>query len=103
MSEFVHLHVHSQYSFLVSTVKVAELPARVRQRGMNAVALTDLGNMFGAIKHWKECKAAGVTPLLGCELAVSRSPGAHPDHLLVLAASDRQSLHPHAQELRLGE
>ncbi|HVW30669.1 MAG TPA: DNA polymerase III subunit alpha [Polyangiaceae bacterium] len=89
MSEFVHLHVHSQYSFLVSTVKLSELPKRVRERGMNAVALTDLGNMFGAVKHWKECKAAGVTPLLGCELAVSRAPGAHADHLLVLSASDQ--------------
>jgi DNA polymerase-3 subunit alpha len=73
---------------LVSTVKLAELPKRVRERGMNAVALTDLGNMFGAIKHWKECKAAGVKPILGCELAVARTPGAHADHLLVLASND---------------
>jgi DNA polymerase-3 subunit alpha len=73
---------------LVSTVKLAELPKRVRERGMNAVALTDLGNMFGAIKHWKECKAAGVKPLLGCELNVARTAGAHADHLIVLAATD---------------
>ena len=88
MSEFVHLHVHSQYSFLVSTVKLAELPKRVRERGMSAVALTDLGNMFGAIKHWKECKAAGVKPILGCELSVARAAGTHADHLVVLASSD---------------
>src|SRR5215471_12256881 len=54
---------------------------------MRAVALTDLGNMFGAIKHWKECKAAGIRPIAGCELSVARSPGAHADHLVVLAAN----------------
>jgi DNA polymerase III subunit alpha len=85
--EFVHLHVHSQYSFLVSTVKLTELPKRVRERDMKAVALTDLGNMFGAVKHWKECKAAGIQPILGCELNVARTPGAHPDHLVALAAT----------------
>ena len=87
MPEFVHLHVHSQYSFLVSTVKLADLPGRVRQRGMGSVALTDLGNMFGALKHWKNCKAAGIQPILGCELSVMRTKGTHADHLVVLAAS----------------
>ena len=62
-----------QYSFLVSTVKLPELPSRVRERGMNAVALTDLGNMFGAVKHWKECKAAGIQPIVGCELNVAQN------------------------------
>ncbi len=87
MAEFVHLHVHSQYSFLVSTVKLGELPERVRERGMRAVAVTDLANMFGTVKHWKACKAAGIQPIVGCELNVARAPGAHPDHLVVLAAS----------------
>src|SRR5206468_5522124 len=79
--------VHSQYSFLVSTVKVAELPTAAQARGMRAVALTDLGNMFGALKHWKACKAAGIQPIVGAELSVARSRGAHGDHLVVLAAS----------------
>ncbi|HVU05135.1 MAG TPA: DNA polymerase III subunit alpha [Polyangiaceae bacterium] len=87
MAEFVHLHVHSQYSFLVSTVKLGELPTQVKSRGMSAVALTDLGNMFGALKHWKACKAAGVRPIVGCEVSVARTKGAHADHLVLLAAS----------------
>ncbi|HEX4474486.1 MAG TPA: DNA polymerase III subunit alpha [Polyangiaceae bacterium] len=88
MAEFVHLHVHSQYSFLVSTVKVSELSGHVKSRGMKAVALTDLANMFGAVKHWSACKAAGIQPIIGAELNVARAPGSHPDHLLLLAATD---------------
>jgi DNA polymerase-3 subunit alpha len=68
-------------------VKLPELPKRVRERGMKAVALTDLGNMFGAVKHWKGCKEAGLQPLIGCELNVARNAGNHADHLVVLAAT----------------
>lgn len=54
---------------------------------MRAVAITDLANMFGAVKHWKGCKAAGIQPLLGCELNVAKTRGQHPDHLVLLAAT----------------
>ncbi len=87
-AEFAHLHVHTQYSFLVSTVKVAELGRRVSELGMNAVAITDHANMFGAIKHYKACQAAGVQPILGCELNVARPEGGRGvDHLVVLGRS----------------
>ncbi len=87
--EFVHLHVHSQFSFLVSTVKVAELSPRVKELGMPAVALTDHANMFGAIRHWKLAKAAGIQPILGCELNVARDDQrGEVDHLVVLSASN---------------
>lgn len=87
MAEFVHLHVHSQYSFLVSTVQLAQLAGKVRERGMRAVAVTDLANMFGTVKHWKNSRAVGIQPIVGAELNVARVPGAHPDHLVVLASS----------------
>jgi DNA polymerase-3 subunit alpha len=85
--EFVHLHVHSQYSFLTGAVKVGSLPARVKQHGMRAVALTDHANMYGALRHYKSCKAAGVQPILGCELNVAR-PGGALSHLVVLATNE---------------
>jgi len=86
--EFVHLHVHSQYSFLTSTVKVAELAPEAQRRGMRAIALTDHGNMFGALRHYKGALARGVQPIVGCELNVEREDGTgRVDHLVVLAAN----------------
>ncbi len=86
MSEFVHLHVHSQYSMLDGSLKVKELAKRVAKDGMRAVAVTDHGNMFGAITFYKAAKEAGVQALLGCELEVT-GRGGHSHHLPVLASS----------------
>ncbi len=83
--EFVHLHVHSQYSLLDGAVKVKDLVKRVAAAGMKAVALTDHGNMFGAISFYRAAREAGVTPILGCELEVCA--GGHSHHLPVLAAT----------------
>jgi DNA polymerase-3 subunit alpha len=91
-AEFVHLHVHSQYSLLDGALKVKELVKRVATAGMSAVAVTDHGNMFGAITLYKAAREAKVQPIVGCELEVL-SPGgiggsgARPAHLPVLAAS----------------
>jgi DNA polymerase-3 subunit alpha len=87
-AEFVHLHVHTQYSFLVSTVKLGELAPRVKELGMRAVAITDHQNMFGAIRHYKLCKAQGIQAILGSELNISR-PGdsGKVDHLGLLATN----------------
>ncbi len=82
--EFVHLHVHTQYSFLSSSVKVGELAARAAELSMPAVAMTDSHNMFGAIKHYKSCQDAGVLPILGAELNVAR-PSGELDHFVLLA------------------
>jgi len=86
--EFVHLHVHSQFSFLTSSLKIPELVAGVKAQGMRAVALTDHANMFGAVRFYKACQQAEITPILGAELNVAR-PGAadRVDHLVVLASS----------------
>src|SRR5678809_690790 len=87
--EFVHLHVHTLFSFLVSTVKLEALVAHAKMLEMRAVALTDHANMFGAVRLWKKCQAAGIQPILGTELNVARRDGRGAvDHLVVLAASD---------------
>ncbi len=88
-AEFVHLHVHTQYSFLTSSVRLGALPKRAKELGMTAVAMTDAHNMFGAIQHYKKCKAEGITPILGAELNVVRGPGAQADHLVLLASNEQ--------------
>ncbi|HEY2387189.1 MAG TPA: DNA polymerase III subunit alpha [Candidatus Binatia bacterium] len=65
---FVHLHLHTQYSLLDGANKIAALVPRVKALGMPAVAITDHGNMFGAIEFYKTCTAAGVQPIIGCEM-----------------------------------
>ena len=86
--EFVHLHLHSQYSFLVSTLKLESLAKRVKELGMAAVALTDRANMYGAIRHYKKATDQGIQPILGCELNVVRENNPSVvDHMVVLAAS----------------
>ena len=70
--EFVHLHVHSQYSMLDGALKVKDLPVRVAALGMKAVAVTDHGNMFGALSFYKAAKAAQIQPIVGCELEIAK-------------------------------
>ncbi|HEY8944537.1 MAG TPA: DNA polymerase III subunit alpha, partial [Polyangiaceae bacterium] len=86
-AEFVHLHVHSQYSFLTSAVKLSGLATRVKNLGMRAVALTDHANMFGAIRHYNACRALGIQPILGCEINVVRPVGTAVDHFVLLAST----------------
>ncbi len=85
MPEFSHLHVHTQYSFLDGAIKVKDLVKRVAAAGMKAVAMTDHGNMFGAVTFYKAAKDAGVQSILGCELEVGVD--GHGRHLPLLASS----------------
>ena len=85
-AEFVHLHVHTQYSLLDGAVKVKDLVKRVSAAGMRAVALTDHGNMFGAITFHKAAKEAHVQAILGCEIDVA-GRGGRDHHLPLLAAT----------------
>ncbi|MFH0806166.1 MAG: DNA polymerase III subunit alpha [Candidatus Brennerbacteria bacterium] len=71
MSKFVHLHVHSHYSLLDGLTKIDELVARVKELGMTSVALTDHGNLYGAVEFFKKAKAAGIKPILGVEVYVA--------------------------------
>ncbi|MBI3541667.1 MAG: PHP domain-containing protein, partial [Deltaproteobacteria bacterium] len=68
MSSFVHLHVHTQYSLLEGAIRIPDLLAKVKEQGSPAVAITDHGNMFGAVDFYFAAKAAGVKPIIGCEI-----------------------------------
>jgi DNA polymerase-3 subunit alpha len=85
--EFAHLHVHSQYSLLDGAVKIKELVKHVEAGAMRAVALTDHGNMFGALALYKAAKERHVQAILGCEIDVV-TPGNAPCHLVVLSGTD---------------
>ena len=69
--KFVHLHVHTEYSLLDGANRIKELPKRVKELGMDAVAITDHGVMYGAIEFYKECKKQGIKPIIGCEVYVA--------------------------------
>ena len=65
---FVHLHTHSHYSLLEALPKLSDLIDRAKAEGQTALALTDFGNMYGAVEFYKECKKAGIKPIIGAEL-----------------------------------
>lgn len=71
MSDFVHLHVHSDYSLLDGAAKITTLVSRAKELGMKALALTDHGNMFGALRFEQLCHSEGINPLVGCEFYVA--------------------------------
>ncbi len=68
---FTHLHVHTEYSLLDGSNKIKEYVARVKELGMDSAAITDHGVMFGVIDFYREAKAAGINPVLGCEVYVA--------------------------------
>ena len=65
MGGFTHLHLHTQYSLLDGAIRVKDLFPKVKELGMDTVAVTDHGNMFGAISFYKAAKEAGVQAILG--------------------------------------
>jgi DNA polymerase-3 subunit alpha len=98
MPEFVHLHLHSEYSLLDGASEVEKLVKRAKELGMPAIAMTDHGNIFGAVTFFNAARAAGVKPILGCELyickkedhRIDRTPpeGDSYNHLIVLAQNE---------------
>jgi DNA polymerase-3 subunit alpha len=70
--DFVHLHVHSEYSLLDGANRIPDLIESAKKDGQRAMALTDHGNLFGSIEHYQACTAAGLRPILGCEVYVAR-------------------------------
>ena len=68
---FVHLHVHTQYSLLDGANKIDALVGKAKSGGMPAIAMTDHGNMFGAVEFYKKASAAGIKPIIGCEVYVA--------------------------------
>ena len=69
---FVHLHVHSEYSLLDGACRISSMMDRVKELGQTAIALTDHGVMYGCIDFYKAAKAAGIKPIIGCEVYVAR-------------------------------
>src|SRR3989449_8665156 len=74
---FVHLHLHTEYSLLDGSIRMKELMKKAAEFEMPAVAITDHGNLFGAIEFYQEAQRAGVKPIIGCEVYVA--PGSHKD------------------------
>src|SRR5512144_1968145 len=98
MSEFVHLHLHTDYSLLDGACDIDKLVERVKELGMPAVAMTDHGNIFGAFSFFHAAKSKAVKPIIGCELYVCKKDdhdtsrtapdGYTYNHLLVLAENE---------------
>ena len=90
MSEFVHLHLHSEYSLLDGACRIKDIPAIAKENGHDAVAITDHGVMYGAVEFYNACKAEGIKPIIGCEVYVAersrfdRLAGNKPSHLVLL-------------------
>ncbi len=84
---FAHLHVHTEFSLLDGSNKIKECVSRVKELGMNSVAITDHGVMFGVIDFYRAAKAAGIKPILGCEVYVA--PGSRFDKEAVGNNDDR--------------
>ena len=97
MSEFVHLHIHSEFSLLDGANRIKDLPVRAKELGMKAMAITDHGVMYGVIDFYKACKKEGIKPIIGCEVYVAnrsrfdKEPGIDNkyNHLILLAKNNQ--------------
>src|ERR1700758_3555981 len=93
---FVHLHLHTEYSLLDGAVRMRELMKQAVEFGMPAVAITDHGNLHGAVEFYQEAERAGLKPIIGCEAYVaprshkdrSTTPGASAFHFTLLAQNE---------------
>lgn len=88
--------MHTEYSLLDGAIRIKELVSKVKEMGMNSVAITDHGNMFGVVEMYKECKAQGIKPIIGCEVYVAPRNrfdkqgkiDTEPNHLILLAMNN---------------
>jgi DNA polymerase-3 subunit alpha len=95
MSPFTHLHVHTQYSMLDGAIRIGDLIEKTKEYGMNAVAVTDHGAMYGALEFYTKAKKAGLRPIIGCELYIAETDhlihdksAGHNFHLVLLAMNE---------------
>ncbi|MFA6424424.1 MAG: DNA polymerase III subunit alpha, partial [Candidatus Magasanikbacteria bacterium] len=94
MKEFVHLHVHSHYSLLDGLSKIPDLVKTAKARGFSALALTDHGNMYGAIEFYQACEKEGIKPIIGVEAYIAltsrfdKDPNVRYRHLVLLALDE---------------
>ena len=95
-TEFVHLHVHTEYSLLDGACRIKELAKACKERGMDALAITDHGVMYGIVEFYEACKNEGIKPIIGCEVYTAKrtrfdkAPGVDNDygHLILLAKNN---------------
>lgn len=96
MSDFVHLHLHSEYSLLDGACRISEIPKRAAECGHKAVAITDHGAMYGSVAFYRACRENGIKPIIGCEVYVARksrlgknADAENPsDHLVLLCKNE---------------
>ncbi len=93
MREFVHLHVHTEYSLLDGLARIEKLVDMTKERGWKAVAITDHGNMFGVLKFYETCILNGIKPIIGCEFYIakdhkSRNTKEDIGHLILIAKNN---------------
>src|SRR5262249_56660025 len=105
MPEFAHLHLHTQYSLLDGAIRLDQLFPKVLERGMKSVAITDHGNLFGALDFYQRAKAHGVKPIFGCETYIA------PDRLdkterksnhMILLAKNQNGWEKHSEPHPIG-
>ena len=86
---FTHLHVHTEYSLLDGSSKIHEIVAQAKALGMDSLAITDHGVMYGVIDFYKACVAEGIHPVIGCEVYVANGSRLTYDHLVLLAENNQ--------------
>ena len=109
MSKFVHLHVHSEFSLLDGANRIKDLPVRAKELGMDAMAITDHGVMFGCVDFYKECQKNGIKPIIGSEVYIApnsrldKEPGQKsPYYHLILLAKDNEGYKNLAKLVSIG-
>jgi len=97
--KFTHLHVHTEYSLLDGMCRIPQLVAKTKELGMDNLAITDHGAMYGVIDFYMAAKEAGIKPIIGCEVYVaqtdrhSRGPTSRNPYHLTLLAKDKEGYH----------
>src|SRR5437588_10120374 len=101
-TDFAHLHLHTDYSLLDGAIQIKPLAERIKELGMKACAMTDHGNLYGAVSFYKEMKALDIKPIIGCEIYLSPGSrfdkketvrGEKPYNHMILLAKDREGYH----------
>jgi DNA polymerase-3 subunit alpha len=100
MPGFVHLHQHTQYSILDGAANIKKLLEKAKKLGMNALAITDHGNMYGAVEFFQKAKEEGIKPIIGCEIYVApvsrlekKGKESRSGHHLILLAKNKKGYH----------
>jgi DNA polymerase-3 subunit alpha len=101
-TDFAHLHLHTDYSLLDGAIQIKPLAKRVEELGMTACAMTDHGNIYGAVSFYSEMKSHGIKPIIGCEVYLAPTSrfdkpetrkGEKPYNHMILLAKDREGYH----------